>query len=121
MVVHDPEFGPYFRAGDLVRGNDVDVELLTAAATDESRQVELAVGDGSPEAVACFSAGFLGSLVHQVNLVHGLLERMEEPLPASVIDGDWWSAGPSHGQGLTGSVRLSSGARWDNACSAPGD
>ena len=115
VVVHDPESGPYFCAGDLVRGNDVDAELLAGAAIDESRQVERAVGDGSPEAVESFSAGFLGSLVHQVNLVHGLLERMGEPLPGSVIDGDWWSAGPSHGQGLTGSVRLSSGARWDSA------
>ena len=47
--------------------------------------------------------------------MHGLLERMGEPLPASVIDGDWWLADPSQGQGLTGSVRLSSGARWDSA------
>ena len=115
VVVHDPEFGPYFRDGDLVRGNDIDAELLAAAAADESRQVQLAVGDRSPEAVASLSGGFLGSLVHQVNLVHGLLERMGEPLPATVIDGDWWLAGPSQGQGLTGSVRLSSGARWDSA------
>ena len=85
--------------------------MLTLSA----RQVELAVGDSSPEAVASFSGGFLGSLVHQVNLVHGLLERMGEPLPASVIDGDWWLAGPGQGQGLTGSVRLASGARWDSA------
>ena len=47
--------------------------------------------------------------------MHGLLERMGKPLPASVIEGDWWSADPSQGQGLTGSVRLSSGARWDSA------
>ena len=30
---------------------------------------------------------FLGSLVHDVNVVHGVLERLGEPLPAEVVDG----------------------------------
>ena len=46
-----------------------------------------------------------------MNLVHGLLERIGEPLPAEVIDGDWWN----EGQAVTGAVRLSNGARWDSA------
>jgi predicted dehydrogenase len=43
--------------------------------------------------------------------VHGMLEQMGEPLPATVIDGDSWAGG----QALTGSVRLRNGARWDSA------
>jgi predicted dehydrogenase len=115
VVVHDPEFGPYFGPGDLIRGADVDPELIAATAAEEDRQVQLAVGEAGPAAVHGFSGGFLGSLVHQVNLVHGMLERLAEPVPGSVIGGDWWSAGPDRGQGLTGSVRLSNGGRWDNA------
>lgn len=115
VVIHDPELDPYFGAEDLARGSDVDPGLLAAGAADEAEQVRHAVGDGSAAAVHGFSGGFLGSLVHEINMVHGMLERMGEPLPAPVIDGDWWTAGPQLGQGLTGSARLSSGARWDNA------
>jgi myo-inositol 2-dehydrogenase/D-chiro-inositol 1-dehydrogenase len=43
--------------------------------------------------------------------VHGLLERMGEPLPGRVIDGDWWN----EGRAVSGSIRLANGARWDSA------
>jgi predicted dehydrogenase len=111
VVVHDPEFGPYLGKGDLVLPVDVPLGHVEAVRAEEARQVEAAVGTGDPAVVRAFSQGFLGSLVHQVNLVHGLLERMGEPLPGEVIDGDWWA----DGMALTGSVRLANGARWDSA------
>jgi hypothetical protein len=49
--------------------------------------------------------------VHDVNVVHGLLERLGEPLPARVVDAAWWNGGRS----ITGSLALANGARWDNA------
>jgi predicted dehydrogenase len=73
--------------------------------------VRKAVGTADPDAVKAFSGGFLGSLVHQVNMVHGMLAKMGEPLPADVIAGDAWAAG----EALSGSVRLQNGSRWDNA------
>ena len=111
VLVHDPEFDPYFGPDDLIRGADVAPELLAAARAEEARQVAAAVGADDPDTITAFSGGFLGSLVHQVNLVHGMLERMGEPLPATVIGGDSWAGG----EALTGSVRLRNGARWDNA------
>ena len=40
-----------------------------------------------------FSESFLGSLIHDLNVVHGALERLGEPLPAQVVAGDWWNEG----------------------------
>ena len=111
VLVHDPEFDPYFGPDDLVRGADVPAELIAATRAEEARQVAAAVGADDADTITAFSGGFLGSLVHQVNLVHGMLERMGEPLPATVIGGDRWAGG----EALTGSVRLRNGARWDSA------
>jgi predicted dehydrogenase len=111
VVMHDPEFGPYFGPDDLIRGSDVPADVIERGRADESDQVRRAVGRADADAVAAFSGGFLGSLVHQVNMVHGMLERMGEPLPARVVGGDAWAAGSA----LAGSVRLRNGARWDSA------
>jgi predicted dehydrogenase len=111
VVAHDPEFGPYFGEGDIVRGADLAPGLLADGARREAEQVELAVGTDDPAAVRAFSDGYLGSLVHFVNLVHGLLERMGEPLPAPVATSAWWAGG----EALTSTVALEGGARWDSA------
>src|SRR5439155_20599903 len=106
-----PDFVPTFRPGEIVRGSDVSDEVIEATRRAAAEQVEAAVGSGAPDVVRAFSESFLGSLVHDVNLVHGLLERMHEPLPPDVIGGDWWN----EGRAVNGSVRLANGARWDNA------
>ena len=111
VVVNDPEFAPYFVAGEIVRSDDVPAEVIEATRRAEAEQVEAAVGSGDPDTVRAFSESFLGSLLHDLNLVHGLLERMGEPLPADVVAGDWWN----EGRAVTGAVRLANGARWDSA------
>jgi predicted dehydrogenase len=111
VVVNDPEFVPFFGSREVVRGGDVPCEVIEATQRAEAEQVEAAVGSSDPDVVRAFSEGFLGSLVHDVNLVHGLLDAMGEPLPAEVVGGDWWN----EGRALSGSVRLANGARWDSA------
>jgi predicted dehydrogenase len=111
IVVNDPEWLPYFLPGDVVRGADVPQAVIDEARRAESEQVEAAVGRGDPEACFAFSDGYLGSLVHHVNIVNGLLERMGEPLPARVVDGAWWNGGRS----VAGYCVLANGARWDSA------
>jgi predicted dehydrogenase len=111
VVVHDPEFGPYFGPGEIARGSDIPADVLEAGREQMRAQVREAVGADSPDVITAFEGAFLGSMVHDVNLVHGLLERLGEPLPGEVIDGDWWNGG----QAVTGSVRLANGARWDSA------
>src|SRR5207248_10113782 len=97
--------------GELVRGSDVPGDVIDATRAAEAAQVEAAVGSGARDVVQAFSESFLGSLVHDLNLVHGLLERMGEPLPAEVIGGDCWN----EGRAVSGSIRLANGARWDSA------
>jgi len=111
VVVNDPEFEPYFAPGEIVRSDDVPFEVIEATRRAEAEQVEAAVGSGDPDTVRAFSESFLGSLLHDLNAVHGLLERMGEPLPAEVVSGDWWN----EGRAVTGAVRLANGARWDSA------
>jgi predicted dehydrogenase len=111
VVVNDPEFEPFFGPGEVVRGRDVPADLIEATRRAEAEQVESAVGSGHPDVVRAFSESFLGSVLHDLNVVHGFLERMGEPLPAEVVDGAWWN----EGRAVTGAVRLANGARWDSA------
>jgi predicted dehydrogenase len=111
VVVNDPEFEPYFADGEIVRGSDVPREVIESTRRGEAAQVEEAVGAGDPDTVRAFSESYLGSMVHDLNVVHGLLERLGEPLPAQVVAADWWN----EGRAVTGALRLANGARWDNA------
>jgi predicted dehydrogenase len=111
VVVSDPEFEPYFEPGDIVRGSDIPRDLIEATRRGEAEQVEEAVGAGTEDVVRAFSESFLGSMLHDLNVVHGALARMGEPLPAAVVAGDWWNEGRS----VTGSLRLQNGARCDLA------
>jgi predicted dehydrogenase len=110
VVVNDPEFVPYFGPGDIVRG-EVPAEVVEESRTLEREQLEEAVGRADPDAITAFSDGYLGSLVHDVNLVQGALERMGIANPGPVADAAWWAGG----RALTGSVQLPEGVRWDNA------
>src|SRR5437764_1042735 len=111
VMCHDPEWVPFFAEGDIVKGSDVPADVIEATRRAESEQVEQAVGDGSAAAVFAFSDAYLGSMVHDVNVVHGLLERLGEPLPARVVAAAWWN----EGRAITGTVQLANGARWDSA------
>jgi len=111
VMCHDPEWVPFFGDDDIVRAADVPQKVIDATRRAEAEQVERGVGDGSPEAVFAFSDAYLGSMVHDVNLVHGLLQQLGEPFPVEVVDAAWWAGGRS----ITGSARLANGARWDNA------
>jgi predicted dehydrogenase len=111
VVVNDPEFEPFFEHGEIVRSTDVPRELIEATRRQEAEQVTRAVGSGGQDVVRAFSESFLGSLLHDLNVVHGMLERMGEPLPAEVVSGDWWN----DGRAVYGALRLQNGARVDAA------
>jgi predicted dehydrogenase len=111
VVVNDPEFDPFFEPGEIVRGGDVPREVIEETRRREAEQVERAVGAGGEDVVRAFSESFLGSLLHDLNVVHGALERLGEPLPAQVVAGDWWN----EGRAVYGALRLENGARVDAA------
>jgi predicted dehydrogenase len=109
VVVNDAEFDPFFEPGEIVRGDDIPAAVIDATRRQEAEQVEQAVGSGDPDVVRAFSESFLGSMVHDLNVVHGALERLGEPLPAPVVGGDWWN----EGRAVYGALRLRNGARID--------
>jgi len=111
VVVNDPEFDPYFEPGEIVRGTDVPGDLIEETRRSEAEQVERAVGSGSEDVVRAFSESFLGSMLHDLNVVHGALERLGEPLPAQVAAGDWWN----EGRAVYGALSLQNGSRVDAA------
>jgi predicted dehydrogenase len=111
VIVNDAEFEPYFEPDEIVRGNDVPDELIVATRRQEAEQVEQAVGSGDEDVVRAFSESFLGSLLHDLNVVHAMLARLGEPLPAQVVGGDWWN----EGRAVYGALRLQNGARVDGA------
>jgi predicted dehydrogenase len=111
VVVNDPEFEPFFEPGEIVRGDDVPRDLVDATRRQEAEQVARAVGSGDEDVVRAFSESFLGSLLHDLNVVHAALARLGEPLPAEVVGGDWWN----EGRAVYGALRLANGARVDGA------
>ena len=110
-TVNDPEFEPYFGRSEIVRGSDIPSELIDATRRREAEQVAQAVGSDEPHVVRAFSESFLGSLLHDLNVIHGMLAKLGEPLPAAVVGGDWWN----DGRAVYGALRLQNGARVDAA------
>ena len=96
VVTYDPWLArePFVPWGSMVRGDDVPEPVLAAARAAEAEQVRRAVGTDDPAAVHVYANTFLGALVHDVNLVHGALDRLGtrgdvEPLGAAYrADGD---------------------------------
>src|SRR5262249_23275400 len=111
VVVNDPEFDPFFEPGEIVRGDDVPRELIEETRRKEAEQVERAVGARGDDVVRAFSESFLGSLLHDLNVVHRMRGRLGEPLPAQVVGGDWWN----EGRAVYGALRLQNGSRVDAA------
>jgi len=83
--------------------------LIDETRRSEAEQVEQAVGAGDEDTVRAFSESFLGSLLHDLNVVHAALAKLGEPLPAEVVGGDWWNGG----RAVYGALRLRNGTRVD--------
>jgi predicted dehydrogenase len=95
----DPALAHYF--GGVPAARRAPDPLTTA-------QVVEAVGTEQPEHVSAFSDAFLGALVHDVNAVHGTLERLGAATPVRAID----AACMGGGRVVTGVAALPGGGRW---------
>lgn len=111
VVTYDPwmsrePFVPWTR---MLRGDDVPTQVGEAGRVAEAEQVQRAVGRSDPAAVRAYSYTFLACLVHDVNLVHGALDRLGvqgaiEPRAAA----DW-----ADGDAASFTARLPAGALWN--------
>ena len=112
VVTYDPWMArPPFTPADLVAGRDVPEAVLAAGAASEREQVEAAIGRGDPAAVKAFSYTFLACLVHDVNLVHGVLEQLGVALPLRAVDSGHWA----DGKAANIAFRMEDGTAWQCA------
>jgi predicted dehydrogenase len=110
VVTYDPWMArePFVPWSRMLRGDDVPPAVVDAGARAEAEQVGRAVGSSDEAAVRAYSYTFLACLVHDVNLVHGALDRIGargavEPLAAAA-----WAGGDA----ASFTARLPGGAAW---------
>ena len=117
VTTYDPWMSrpPFVDWDRFIRGTDIDPAALERFRADEARQVGAAVGADDPGTVRAYSYTFLACLVHDVNLVHGVLDRWG--LVATPRGSHAW------GQGAAASIwlDLDSGAQWRSTWMLLGD
>jgi predicted dehydrogenase len=109
VEVNDPDAWPFIRHHDWRRGDDVAKSLIADVAKKQKEQVARAVGVKLDDvSYRGFCNAYCSSLVHDVNAVHGLLDRL------GIEDGEIAGAALyAGGDGGHGSVKLLAGqALW---------
>jgi predicted dehydrogenase len=109
VEVIDPDAAPFIRHHAWQRSDDVPPELIAELGAKQAEQVARAVRVPlDPVGYQGFCSAYCSAIVHDVNLVHGLLEALG--VPAGEIVGASLFAG---GMGGHGAVRLLDGqALW---------
>ena len=112
VEVNDPDSWPFVSHRDVLAGDDVPPALIDEARQARSDQIARVLGtQPSDNHLRGISGPYFSSLVHDVNLAHGLLDEMG--LSAGDIVGAAWFANSGGGHG---SVRLAPGdALWSMA------
>jgi predicted dehydrogenase len=91
--VLDSDAAPFVAHHDLVMPNDIPQALIDEGRARKAAQVKSAIGsDADPLVTRGFGGPYSSSLVHDLNLVQGLLEattaRIGKPVGAAFIAGD---------------------------------
>jgi predicted dehydrogenase len=102
----DPGLAAAMAPAGLVAPEGVPAAIAAAVARLTAEQVEEATGAGDPATVAAFSDVLLGALVHDVNLVNGILDRLDIAV-ARVADAAVGAASAVATLELTGGARCS--------------
>ena len=108
VVTYDPWMSrePYVPWNSMIRGNDIPADVLKAGLADEARQVGAAVGTDDPQTVRSYSYTFLACLIHDINLVRGVLDAWG--MSSTAVSSAAWA----DGNAASATLRLSNGAEW---------
>src|SRR5689334_63447 len=107
VEVNDPDQHPFIGHLPMAYGSDVPAELIAESRErTRGRIAEALGGDPSRQAWRAFEA-YLSSMVHDVSLLHGILEHLGEPFPEQAADAAAWDGG----RGVSLGVTLRHGAR----------
>ena len=109
VEVNDPDAWPFVRHHDTYRSDDVPGSLIADTRGKQMQQVRRAVGvDLDDLSYKGYIGAYCSALVHDVNAVHGLLDKLA--VPEGEVTGAQLYAG---GDGGNGTVRLLGGqALW---------
>ena len=109
VEVNDPDSWPFVAHRDFVAGDDVPRALVEEGRNRRAEQVANVVGRPlTPDEVNSVASRYFSSMVHDVNLVHGLLDVMD--VTTGEIAGAAVFAGS--GGGGQGTIRLSGDRLW---------
>lgn len=109
VVTHDPlMLGPPFTQEEIIRGRDVPLDVAARTAEQERAQVEQAVGRADDATVWSYATTYLAALIHDVNLIHGVLEALGRTAPGDPVSARTWE----QGRGATVTVSLEDGVTW---------
>ena len=105
VEVNDPDAWPFIRHHDWRKSEGVPKSLIEEVSEKQKAQVARAIGPGA-DAVTFrgFCTAYSSALVHDVNAVHGLLDRLGVP-DGEIIGADLYAGG----DGGHGSLRLLGG------------
>jgi predicted dehydrogenase len=110
VLTYDPWMArePFVPWSRMVPADDVPAAVRAAAAEEEREQVARAVGRDDPDSVRSYSDTFLACLIHDVNLVHGALDRLGLSGRASARASAAWAGGDA----ASVSLALPGGVVW---------
>lgn len=92
-VTYDPGLERFFSTAATTRGDDTPKAVRDAARRREAEQVGRAVGAEHPHDVRAYVDLFCDSLVHDVNLLGGVLRAIGQHEVPRVVDASWWADG----------------------------
>lgn len=110
VITYDPWMArePFVPWSSMTPADDVPVEAAARVGAQEREQVGRAVGADDPWSVRAYSYTFLACLVHDVNLVHGALDRLGVGEAVVPLHAATWADGDAAAIELG----LPGGARW---------
>jgi predicted dehydrogenase len=108
VEVNDPDHEPFVAHLPMTWPDDLPLALREQGRRDALAQLEDSAGISLDEAGArALGGGFLSSLVHDVAVVHGMLDRLGCELPAAAESGAYFD----EGRGVQFSFALPGGGR----------
>ncbi len=105
-VTYDPGLERFFAPAAMARSEDIPADFIAREREHAAEQAMRAVGASSAADIKLYVRIICDGLVHDVNVLHGVLSELGEPTP-KVLDTAWWA----DGQALQTTLELSDGAR----------
>ncbi|HEY3614675.1 MAG TPA: Gfo/Idh/MocA family oxidoreductase [Gaiellales bacterium] len=93
IEVRDPDQGPFVGHLPMTAASDLAPELGTELRARMASRIRDAAGGDPPAGAARAFEAYLSSLVHDVSLLQGVLERLGEPWCERADDGAFWDEG----------------------------